>query len=543
MTLPKAARFGSLLIAFAAAQLACSIAEPPSEQADDDLLGADASAFLAAHRQLKDVDRVLKVADEDTLGLYRVLGKIGPMLTPSQQAAYAEAYYRRPAMMANLAATHTQAAEAARAVDRLVANKPLFSKIMSGSYVGIVATKTDLYDAYKTLARTGSNASACAFGGAILDGAPGYESLAERRPDVEADIVVPACTGVFVAALARGKEPLLALDELRDFGANIGSIANGAKTAVEPGVFKAFGEYSRLFSALSTAAKIARAGYDIAGGRYQKGLTELTVDSPQIVLGVRDAISAYRVVVRGDSALKSVSVATGRLAGGFSVLTSAYAIAQDLQDIDDTSDKARLAADCISLSGSLLIVLGAATVGAPVLALGTSVLFASKFLKTRELSAAEQRDREELLPQLGLGLNTLQTLLSPNTKAIASLASFGLSATQLQALAEKIPTLLSSKTNVQLSFTNFIKLAGGLAWSPETTVGMFDAMIDCPLDQRARQAFLPVAWTELGALNGAPGASKTRVIATIDRNLPSSRGSDPGYDRAVETFRRYVETH
>lgn len=519
-------------------------AEAEGDATSDDLMGSDAEAFIQAKAELRDVRAALEETDADDARLASVLRKVGPALTEAQQGAYIRAFYSQPTVRANRATLNAQAAEAERAVRGLVQNAILFERIMSGRNSAretVQARPTDLYDAFKTLAATHSSASACAFGNAIISGSPGYEALANKREDVIGDIIVPGCTRIAIESMGKGENVSVSLGDFTELGGSVAAAAQEVRAALAaPKVeIEAPGPLGRFHAALTAAYVIYSAGIEGTSGKYHEALRSLLVSSPDVIQGTSDAISLYRTVVRGGLPLADISRFTGALSGGILVLTSALAIAQDLEDLDDTSDKMRLAADCISLAGGLLVLAGAAPAAAVVLALAASINFAAKMIQARALSRAERTDRETLLPRLGLRPNVLRVLLNPNEAALGSLAGAGMTPADLQSLIEASPELLAPDT---YRFDAFANLARGLRWNSATILGLFRSMLNYSVAP-VRQAFYPVFWVEQGILKFTPGRNRTEVLADIDAFLVNPNEPDQHYQRAVRTFRSWVATH
>jgi hypothetical protein len=546
-------KLSSLAIAVAALTLSlvtgCSEASSDEASAVDEaeLMGADAQAFLKAKNELEDVKRALHEVDDDDARLARVLGKIGPAFETAERAQYVAAFYKMPGVAKDYATLNRQATKAAMAIEKVMANKALREKILKGSYDGVVATKDDIYDVYKTLARTTASASACAFGSAILDGAPELAALKGKQSKVEEEIVVPACTRTFAKAVANGKDIDISLKELASTGGSVKSaIAAVQKARASNAIAESApkGTPQRLFAALQAAATLASIGKDASQGHYADAIRKMALGSPQLITGTRDAVSVYRVVVHGGEALKDVSGFTGRLSGGLLVLTSAMAIREDLEDLDDTSDKVKLAGDCIAAAGGMFLLAGASTVGAPIVALSSAVLLTSRFLKARELDQAEKRDRSAILPTIGLHPRVLAVLLSPNNAAISRLSSAGLSAAQLQKLMREHSVLLEGASSIDFRFVGYDSVAKSLGWSGDAAMGLIEQWLAFSptgeRDVKHAQVYFEQAGFS-GNIVAAARLGKARMLEDNEVIAPAKPlGPTP---RCVTVLRDYVAAH
>jgi hypothetical protein len=458
-------------------------------------------------------------------------------------------FYQLPGVMKDYAALNRQATEAAVAIEKVMGNAALREKILKGSYDGVVATKEDIYDAYKTLARTTASGSACAFGNAILDGAPELAALKSKLSKVEEEIVVPACTRTFAKAVSNGKDVDISLKELASTGGSVKSAIVAVQKARSANVIAESapkGTPQRLFAALQAAATLASVGKDASQGHYADAIRKMAMGSPQLITGTRDAVSVYRVVVHGGEALKDVSGFTGRLSGGLLVLTSTMAIGEDLKDLDETSDKVKLAGDCVAAAGGMLLLAGASTVGAPIVALSSAVLLTSKFLKARELDQAEKRDRSAILPGMGLHPRVLAVLLSPNNAAISRLSSAGLSAAQLQKLMREHPILLDGANALDFRFVGYDSVAKSLGWSGDVAMGLIEQWLAVSStgerDVKHAQVYFEEAGYS-GNIIAAARLGKARMLEVIDNEVIAPARPLGPTPRCVLVLRDYVAAH
>jgi hypothetical protein len=532
-----------------------------TEGSAEELNGPDGKAFLKATAELQDVKKALKKVKEDDERLASVLRKIGPALTSKQQADYAEAFYKLTKVAGDRANLNKQALEAENAYRALVKNKGLLAKIMAAQAKPgeVFGNGEMLYDGFKVLATTSASTMACEFGNAILTGAAEVDALRDKKGKVDEEIITPACGRMAIEALGAGKSPEVALQDLMGVGGAVKSAAQAVLSshADASDVEAPKGSPARLVSALKATVTIYSAGKEISEGKYAAALARLAQGSPGVINGVVDAVSLYRVVVRGGKPLASVAKFTEALGGGITVLTGLLAVAEDLQDLDDKSEKMQLAADCISVASGSLVLLGFGPAGAVAFALSASISFAAKMVKAQELSNAEKADRKAILPGLGLPKNVLSTLLAPNTNAIGSLgikparggakAEPGLKAEQLQELMVAAPMLFHGDCKATIipscafPYDSFAKATRQMNWSPATTMDYFKTMLKDPTDPLAA-ASLPAYWT------GASGKSKQDILDYVEFDILRTSKGDTSAEgvaitRIATNFRAFVAAH
>jgi hypothetical protein len=461
--------------------------DDPDVLTDEELKGPDATAFRTAKSELRDVENALREMDENHARLNGELRKLGPALTAKQREDYQRKFYEQADVKEDARKVDQQAEQAEKAVNALTKNEALLKKIMKGSPAlnasEVAAKKEDIYDAYKTLAKTSSSDGACVFGNAILSGDAKYAGLASKKSKVEQEIVVPACTRKFVYKLAEGKTVEIALSEFASVGGEVyGAAKEVAKHLKGEQVTQPPSQIARFHSALNAAASLYGAGAEAANGNYKQALLDIAKDSPTLIQGAADAASVYRVVVRGGKPLADISKFTGALSGGIQLFTSTIAIANDLEDLDDKSDKFRLAGDLVGAAGGALVLVGAAAgITVPVLALSSAIALAARWLAAKELNDAEKKDRNFILPKLGLPESVKNTLLKPNTTAIKNLTAAGFTPEQFQSVMNQSSTVLSSEygnsgINVPTrDFSGFPRLIKTLRW--EKTSNAFDLVM------------------------------------------------------------------
>jgi hypothetical protein len=538
----------SLLALTVTVALGSGCAASDGDELSDDLTGADAQAFMRARDDLRVVRAALRKTDADDARVASVLRKIGPALTPAQQAKYTSEFYKLENVRSDRKDLAQRAATAEKSVSALVQNKPLFNRIVAGSYVGVIATKNDLYEAFETLAQTPSSRSACRFGNAILSGKEGFAAFADKKAQVTEEILVPACGREAAEDLADGATAEDSLSELVSLGGAVGAAAAAVLEARTshlryPSSRRIAAEApGRLVSALVATYTIYSAGTEATEGEYTAALKSLAEGSADIVEGVVDAVSLYRQLVLGGKALRDVSAFTGPLAGGITILVSSLSALEGLEDLDATSAKVKLAADCINILGGALLLVDFGTTSSIVLALGASVSFAAKMLNARELSAAERQDRDALLPKLGLSPNALTTLRNPNEAALGNLALAKLTPAQIQSLLKASAAILQKGFgNVDVDYRAVPPLAKGLGWSAATITQLFSTLLADSVEPEEQVAFV-LLWTEGPALQASVGKGKSEVLRAIDRNLSNVNSSAP-MERAAKTLRAFVAAH
>lgn len=516
--------------------LTANASKPGWTDATASLKGAALDDVFAAQGRVNELQDKVAQADQQLAG---ELANFGPALTDDQRAKYTQAFradhpeygqleQASKDLGALLEAKHLELANLAT-TDPVAADK-LFTALEAGSKAagsapGVVTVISDLYKIaqsgrvqgkdYSVLLKDALPLAAAAFSGTSADTQAAFQKFSNIvKPILDVDGKARGVQSAWDALSDSANGNYDRLKTLQDGFENDSDFARGLKVAAivfgaKSGVESAQnGDYLKAVNQLASAGK--------GGLELMAGATEALSDSSRFFAAAEKV--AFPQIAE-------------RLIPYLGLVASATSLGLDIRDASQGVDPGKIAkivGDTISVTGAFLDTIpGGELPGTFISAVGGLVTaggaVVSGFFQQSDLEKARRKHLA------GAGITgQLQDILVNTTSGRARELSqeLGISAPDIQALAQKYPDLLDTGENQGLSLAAFKQLASAFNLTGTEATGLLNQIGVCSSDPD--YSLYVVLNTLMQATGGEPRS--TEEYMDILRNASQQPAHDPDYN-------------
>lgn len=430
-----------------------------------DVPGAEASGSsesaqtdtTAAKTAVQDLKNATDKKDEVDARLGRVVGRVGGLLTATQQANVVKAFNGLPDVVTIEQNYRTKADALAAELDKVAADPEAIATFKPRR----------LLDGYALIAKTPAATSAVTFGNAVL--AKRITLAGVSDDEVMEQVLGPAIAFAYMHALiSSGSTERASQQMIAYFSAAVGQARKIAgwfqkyNALTESDILaetcgissKAANESLRTIAGIISIWKL---GDDALAGDPYKLLQDFFTSAPNAVSGVAQGVAMFRRFVMGvektpiaDAVIKW----SGKIATVIGIVTNGLALLHDAGKWNDSMDaKLRVISDVLSIGACILVLVATGPVGPIVATIAVGLSFFADWLEGQRLQAQEAADVKACLPAAALGATLTQTILDSEPALLKVLTNdVKLGPSDMQWLLTKDPLVASVDAGMPLQF-------------------------------------------------------------------------------------------